>query len=210
MIIDIKSSLKQTYNNHAQEREKNEMQEWKARPRQTFLTLLQKENKRTLLEIGAGHGRDSKFFKDNNLEVVAVDLSDEMVKLCREKGIEAYEHDFYNLSGINRRFDAVWAMNCLLHVEKDRLGSVLNEISLVLNTSGLYFMGVYGGFDEEGIWEDDTYTPKRFFSFYTDDSILKVVKNYFDIVRFEKIDTGGKYYFQSMILRKKGVSINEI
>lgn len=203
MNIDIKGSLKQAYNNHAQEREKNEMKEWKVKPRQTFLALLEKEKKKTLLEIGAGHGRDSKFFKDSNLEVVAVDLSDEMVKLCREKDIEAYELDFYNLSGMNRRFDAVWAMNCLLHVEKSKLSQVLNEISLILNESGLFFMGVYGGFDEEGIWEDDIYSPKRFFSFYTDDSILRAVKIHFDIVSFEKIDTGGKYYFQSMILRKK-------
>ena len=203
MDADIKNNLKQSYNAHAYEREKNEMQEWKVKPRDTFLSLIKDESKVSLLEIGAGHGRDSKFFIENNLQVTAIDLSQEMVKLCTEKGIEAYEMDFYDLSKLNKKFDAVWALNCLLHVKKASLGLVLNEINNILNPKGLFFMGVYGGEDKEGIWENDIYTPKRFFSFYTDDSIKEVVEEYFDIVSFKKIDSGGKYYFQSIILRKK-------
>lgn len=203
MDIDIKESLKEAYNAKAHERNMNEVQEWKIRPREIFLSMLEAENKSTLLEIGAGHGRDSKYFKENNLQVTAVDLSEEMVRLCREKDIEAYEMDFYNLSKLNKRFDAVWAMNCLLHVEKANLCSVLKEINGVLNPSGLFFMGVYGGEDKEGIWEDDSYIPKRFFAFYTDESIKNAVQVYFDIISFERIETGGDYYFQSVIMRKK-------
>lgn len=203
MQDNYKSSLKETYNNHAYERDKNEMQDWKVRPRYNFLNLLKSENKKTLLEIGAGHGRDSKFFMDNDLRVVAIDLSDEMVKLCIEKGIEAYELDFFNISSLGKKFDAIWAMNCLLHVEKDKLDYVLNEINASLNASGLFFMGVYGGIDQEGIWENDVYTPKRFFSFYTDENILRIVKKYFEVVDFQTIETEGKYHFQSIVMRKK-------
>lgn len=203
MNVDIKEGLKQAYNAYAHERDKKEIQEWKVRPRETFLRLIIDESKTSLLEIGAGHGRDSKFFMGNNLQVTAIDLSDEMVKLCREKGIDAYEMDFNNLTKLNKRFDAVWAMNCLLHVEKANLGLVLKEIDSVLNPSGLFFMGVYGGEDKEGIWEDDFYTPKRFFAFYTDENIKKAVEGYFDIVSFERIETGGNNYFQSIIMRKK-------
>lgn len=203
MQDDIKSSLRETYNNHAFEREKNEMQEWKVKPRQDFLNLLKGEDKKTLLEIGAGHGRDSRFFMDNGFQVIAVDLSNAMVMLCNEKGIEAYELDFFNISSLGKEFDAIWAMNCLLHVEKGKLDFVLREIDSVLNTSGLFFMGVYGGIDQEGVWENDVYTPKRFFSFYTDDAILRIVKEHFDIVDFQTIETEGKYHFQSIVMRKK-------
>lgn len=203
MQDNIKNSLRETYNNHAYEREKNEMQEWKVRPRQVFLNLLKNEDKKTLLEIGAGHGRDSKFFMDNGLQVIAVDLSSEMVKLCNEKGIEAYELDFINISRFGKKFDAVWGMNCLLHVEKEKIDFVLREIDSVLSTTGLFFMGVYGGIDQEGIWENDVYTPKRFFSFYTDDNILKKVKEHFNIIDFQTIETDEKYHFQSIVMRKK-------
>ncbi|TMD70000.1 MAG: class I SAM-dependent methyltransferase [Chloroflexi bacterium] len=43
-----------------------------------------------MLEIGAGTGNDSLFFRDNGLHVVCTDLSPAMVDLCTEKGLEAY------------------------------------------------------------------------------------------------------------------------
>ena len=203
MTNEIKEILKQSYNNYALEREKNHLQEWKIKVRDSFLKLLLNEDKSTLLDIGAGTGKDSKFFMDNNLDVVAVDLSDEMIKLCRGKGIGAYELDFYNLHQTGKKFDAVWSMNSLLHVEKSNLNLVLEGIKSVLNPSGLFFMGVYVGEDSEGIWQEDFYTPHRFFSFYTDENIKNAVSNHFELISFEKIETGGKYHFQSMIMRKK-------
>jgi cyclopropane fatty-acyl-phospholipid synthase-like methyltransferase len=203
MQTQIKRDLKEIYNKYANQRDKDKMQEWKAKPRQVFLELIKSEGKKTLLEIGAGHGRDSLFFKNNGIEVTAIDLSDEMVKLCRTKGIEAYEMDFYNLSQLNKKFDAVWAMNSLLHVEKANLELVLKEINLILESSGLFFMGVWGGEDKEGIWEEDIYVPRRFYAFYTDESLIKVLKKHFKIISFEQIDTGEKHYFQSIIMKKK-------
>lgn len=201
--MEVKGVLRQAYNNFAYEREKNKLQDWKVRPRDSFLELLISEGKSTLLDIGAGTGRDSKFFMNNNIEVMTVDLSDEMIRLCQEKGINSRQLDFFNLHQLGRKFDAVWSMNSLLHVERASLNFVLEEIRNVLNPLGLFFMGVYGGEDSEGIWQNDIYIPHRFFSFYTDENIKKVVSNYFQIVSFERIETGGKYYFQSIILRNK-------
>ena len=203
MLSETKEILKQSYNKYAHVREKNEMQDWKVKPRKSFLEQLLNDGKTTLLDIGAGTGRDSKFFMDNNLDVLAIDLSDEMITLCQEKGIESQQLDFYNIHKIGKNFDAIWSMNSLLHVEKSNLSTVLEEISNTLNHLGLFFMGVYGGEDSEGIWEEDVYTPHRFFSFYTDENIKKVASNYFDIISFERIETGGKYHFQSIIMKKK-------
>jgi SAM-dependent methyltransferase len=203
MENNSRESLKETYNKYAHIREKNEIQPWKVENRRKFLEIVKKEDKTSLLEIGAGIGRDSKFFMDNGLKVKSTDLSSEMIALCKEKGIEAFELDFYNLHILEERFDCIWAMNCLLHVEKINLPLILKEISGVLKLSGLFFMGVYGGEDSEGIWEEDIYTPHRFFSFYTDETINEVVTKCFDIVNFERIETGGKYHFQSIVLRKR-------
>ena len=85
-----------------------------------------------MLELGAGADYDSQFYMNNGLNVVAVDLSSEMAKNCREKSVEAYELDFYNLSSLDRKFDCVYAINTLLHVPKNDLYHVLNEINLVL------------------------------------------------------------------------------
>lgn len=203
MTTELKEVLRQSYNNFAAERENSQLQEWKLKPRESFLRLLKNEGKSTLLDIGAGTGRDSKFFMDNGLDVVAVDLSDEMVRLCQEKEIESYRLDFYNLHQISKKFDAVWSMNSLLHVERANLNSVLEEIRDVIYPFGLFFMGVYGGEDSEGIRKDDHYTPHRFFSSYTDESIKKAVLKHFQLISFERIETGGKHHFQSLAMRKR-------
>ena len=95
--------------------------------------------------------------------------------------------DYYNLSHMNKTFESIWAMNCLLHVKKSDLEIVLKEIDKVLLPSGLFFMGIYGGEDSEGIWEEDIYTPHRFFSFYSDDKIRDIVVKYFDLVSFDRV-----------------------
>lgn len=210
MISETKEILRQSYNKYAQEREKSEIQEWKLKLRDSFLKLLLKEGKNTLLDIGAGVGRDSKYFMNYSIKVMAIDLSEEMIKLCQEKGIEAQQLDFYNIHQLGKKFDAVWSMNSLLHVEKANLEVVFEEIRNALNPLGLFFMGVYGGEDSEGIWEDDIYTPHRFFSFFSDENIKKVVSNYFEIISFERIETGGKYYFQSIIMRKSDITKNKL
>jgi SAM-dependent methyltransferase len=203
MSDEIKENLRQAYDNFANDREKNDQQSWKLEVRQKFLDLFKQSGKKSILEIGAGTGKDSRFFKDNGLEVTAVDLSSEMVKLCREKGIEAHQLDFDNLSSLNKTFDTVWAMNCLLHVEKKKLPLVFNEIKKVLNKDGFFFMGVYGGENSEGIYEEDFYTPKRFFSFFTDEAIKEEVSKCFEIVSFKKIETErGNLDFQAFILKQ--------
>lgn len=196
--------LQQSYNNHATERDHNEIQPWKVQERNQFLDQLRRENCTTLLEIGAGPGRDSLFFHQNGLKVTTVDFSEEMVRLCKEKGLpDVYCMDFRHLDFPDNRFDAVYALNCLLHVPKAEIDSVLQEIRRVLKPNGLFFYGVYGGQDTEGVWEDDTYEPKRFFSFYEDEAIKQVVQKHFILEDFHVVDVNGKKpHFQSLTLRK--------
>ena len=39
----------------------------------------------------------------------------------------------------------------------------LENVCTVLKPAGLFYLGMYGGYDFEGIWDKDIYTPKRFF-----------------------------------------------
>lgn len=116
-----------------------------------------------------------------------------MVKKCKEKNIKAYEMDFYNLSGLNEKFDCLWAMNTLLHVPKTDLAKVLNEIRTVLKSNGLFYMGVYGGddFEKEYVKAEVSNTP-RFFSYYSENNLKAVLKNHFQIVTFEQFEVNKK------------------
>lgn len=69
-----------------------------------------------ILDLGAGTGQHSLYMKEMGLDVTSIDLSFTMIEICLQKGLKAYEMDFYNLTFEDHRFDNVWAMNTLLHV----------------------------------------------------------------------------------------------
>ena len=204
-IARLRENLRKTYNKYAQERETNRMQGWKMEERSKFLSLLQKERKQTLLEIGAGTGHDSKFFQEQGLEVVCIDLSPAMVELCRQKDLTAYVMDMADIQLPANSFDAVYSMNSLLHLTKTEFPWVLLQVDRLLRVDGVFFIGMYGGRDYEGVWENDSYDPKRFFSFFTDEHLTQEVAKVFNIISFESflIEPEDTLYFQSLILRKR-------
>src|SRR5712691_9571951 len=89
MNNELRSNLCESYNRKAQERDRATTQAWKVEERRNFLWLLQQQHKRALLELGAGPGKDGKFFQDHGLAVTCIDLAPAMVDLCRQKGLTA-------------------------------------------------------------------------------------------------------------------------
>jgi SAM-dependent methyltransferase len=193
---DVILDLRHSYDRHAAERDQHQIEPWKQDQRQKFLDRLVERNVQSLLEIGAGNGRDALFFQQHGIDVTCVDLSPAMVASCQEKGLRAYVRDFLALDFPPASFDAVYALNCLLHVPNRDLAAVLASIQSVLKPGGLFFLGVYAGHGFEGVWDQDTYEPKRFFSFRTDETLRAAVAGYFEIRSFERIsadDTRGLY-----------------
>jgi ubiquinone/menaquinone biosynthesis C-methylase UbiE len=205
MYKEIIQSLRAAYNEqNAANRDKSPLQEWKLIERQHFLDLLLAEGKETLLEVGAGTGKDSKFFQEHGLQVTCIDLSPAMVELCRQKGLTAYEMDFLSISFPDASFDALYALNCLLHVPSQHLPEVLERLQRVLRPGGLFYLGVYGAEDWEGILPNDSHEPKRFFSFHSDENMKEITQKFFELVYFKHIDLENfGEHFQSFILRKR-------
>ena len=203
MYQTVIEQLRTAYDRKVDERAQRSLEQWKIEERAHFLQQLQAEGKQTLLEIGAGSGQDSLFFQENGLTVTCTDLSPEMVKHCRAQGLNAYVMDFANLA-FPEKFDAIYARNCLLHVPKADFPGILVLIRGLLHPGGLFFLGQYGGIDQEGVWEGDHYEPKRFFARYLDDQIKALVSTLFDLIYFKQVllEDGTTGHFQSMILRK--------
>ena len=78
----------------------------------------------------------------------------------------------------------------------------LEKVCNVLRPTGLFFLGIYGGFEFEGSWEKDSYTPKRFFSFHSDENLKKILVDKFEIIAFKRIQLKEvELHFQSAFLR---------
>ena len=204
MYERIIHDLRTSYDGKAKERDQYEASEWKQGERQRFLSLLRKEGKHNLLDVGAGTGLHGKFFQDKGLDVICTDLSYENARRCREKGLAACVMDFINLGFDDETFESIFAMNCLLHVPKRDLPRVLESLRSKLIIGGLFYWGQYGGIEHEGTWQEDDYKPKRFFSLLLDDQIQDFSERYFEVISFSIIglesDDEGNY--QSLILRR--------
>ncbi|WP_171051910.1 class I SAM-dependent methyltransferase [Alteribacter natronophilus] len=198
-MMSIYSALLESYNNHAGDRERMKLTSWKRAEREVFLGYLEKGQ--TFLDLGAGTGEHGLYFHRHGLSVTCGDFSPAMVQACRSKGLHAERLDFYQLQK-KGAYDAIWSMNALLHVPKARLGDVLGEIRSSLKEDGLFYLGLYGGEDSEGVWEEDPYEPKRFFSFHTEMGIREAVRPYFDVLEFRQITLEKGPGYHSLIMRK--------
>lgn len=203
MDLKVKDILLQSYNRNAKLRDKQEIEDWKLKELNRFASFFEFQENVSLLDLGAGAGQHGEYLNANGFNVCCIDISPEMIKVCQKKGLNAKVMDFYSLEFENDSFDAIWSMNALLHVPKNSLNIVLNNMRNVLKSNGLCYLGLYGGYDSEGVWEEDPYTPNRFFSFFKHEDILKRVESYFEIVHFEIVPMAGMGVdYQSMILRK--------
>jgi SAM-dependent methyltransferase len=187
---ELLANLRAWYDGEAGDRDGMVKQRFKLDERAAFLDRLRAVEASSLLEVGAGTGQDSVYFRDAGLDVVAVDLSPEMVRRCAEKGIKALVRDVKRLDLPPNSFDAVWAMNCLVHVPNADLPQVLREIRSVLRPGGLFFVGTWGGRPAEGIPAAD----ERFFSFRGDRQVFAAVHEMFEVIDFHTIEDEGNHF----------------
>ncbi|WP_172885792.1 methyltransferase domain-containing protein [Jiangella sp. DSM 45060] len=198
---DVADDLRAAYRGGAGWRDSAPKTAWKVAERAAFLDRLRAADARTLVEIGAGTGHDALFFQDNGLAVVATDLTPEMVAACAAKGLDARVMNLLAPDLPPESFDAVYSLNCLLHVPDADLPAALAAIGGLLRPGGLFFLGVYGGDGSAGVLADDSHDPPRFFCWRTRDQLLDAVQPWFDVVDVHEVDTGGPP-FHSLTLHR--------
>ena len=202
-MMQFTDTLIESYEKYAYQRESGTTDGFKEQERSEFLKLLKEEGRQSLLEIGCGPGRDAQFFQSQGFQVLAVDNAPTMVRLTAEKGVTTQVLDCYNLDQIDETFDAVYTLNCLLHIPKRDICHIFNLIATRLNGNGLMYLGLWGGENFEGILEQDTYEPKRFFSFLEAEALLEVVQQSFRLEYYRRLNPREGVTFNSIIARKR-------
>ena len=80
---EVLGPLREAYDGRAAWRDGQAKEAWKLAERRAFGDRLAPGAR--LLEVGAGTGQDSVYFREQGFAVVATDLSPAMVELCRTK-----------------------------------------------------------------------------------------------------------------------------
>lgn len=93
-----------------------------------------------LLDIGCGTGAQSLAFRDTGWELTGVDISDDMLRLARARGLEVVRADVAALPFEDASFDAV--VSLWTHTDVDDFAAAVREAARVLRTGGTL---VYAG-----------------------------------------------------------------
>ena len=157
----------------------------------------------TILDLGSGAGNHALQFLKRGYDVTCADISEEMIKKCKEKGLKAVAMDFERLEFPPASFDGVWAYTSLLHIPKSNLESVLKGILNIMKEKGILFLGMKEGVDEGFRTQDKYPGTKRWFSLYTDSELRKIVSPAFDIEFSSATKVDGDHTFLNYLLRGK-------
>jgi SAM-dependent methyltransferase len=105
-----------------------------------------------VLEVGCGAGAMAQRVRDElDTELVAVDSSERMVELTRERGIEAYVADVQELPFGDAEFDCVFAGWLLYHVlDRER---AISECARVLKPGGRFATATLADENMSDLWD---------------------------------------------------------
>ena len=132
-----------------------------------FLKLVPEGGK--ILDLGCGSGRDSMNFMKLGYEVTSVDGSKELAKKASVLlGKEVIVSTFEELE-LKEKFHGIWACASLLHIKREDLKTVLNNLYNNLDDNGVFYMSFKYGEKE---YVDD---KNRYFNCFTDESIISFI-----------------------------------
>lgn len=92
-----------------------------------------------VLDFGCGSGRDTKYFLEAGLDVVAIDGAEELCKSASAyTGIQVKHMMFQDLDEVDQ-YDGIWACSSILHLPKDELKIVLYKMINALRMNGIIY-----------------------------------------------------------------------
>ena len=107
----------------------------------SFLTPLAENLKpgATILDIGCGSGRDLLWLKKRGFSVIGLERSPGLADLAgKNAGCDVIEGDFETYDFSNIQPDAILFSGSLVHIEHDRLSSLIEKIADQTGASAIY------------------------------------------------------------------------
>jgi 2-polyprenyl-3-methyl-5-hydroxy-6-metoxy-1,4-benzoquinol methylase len=113
-----------------------------------------------VLDVGAGSGRDLRFFKDSGFQAVGIDASMQLARMAEEySGAPCSVLSMEDITA-QHCYEGIWACASLLHIPKGSVGKVLQKLHTALVHGGVLFVSLKEG-DGEAQAQDG-----RFYALY--------------------------------------------
>ncbi|HLD31771.1 MAG TPA: class I SAM-dependent methyltransferase [Patescibacteria group bacterium] len=132
-----------------------------------------------ILDIGCGPGRDVKYFAEQNLKVIGIDLTANFVKIASQNVSNAkfIQTDMRKLDFQDSSFDGIWACASFFHIPKKDAKNALLGFRRVLKSSGLMFISIKAGTGEGSIQKEEDGGRTKFYALYTEDEFKNLIES---------------------------------
>ena len=113
--------------------------------RDDFVGLLRVEGRRSVVDFGAGPGRDGEAFVAAGLDFVGLDLAHANTVLASQRGVTVVQGSIDAPPFRQGSFDAGWSMSTLMHIPTDGVPDALAAMIASLRRGAPLVVGVWGG-----------------------------------------------------------------
>lgn len=140
-----------------------------------FLELTKKGG--YVIDLGCGHGRDIKFFEENGLKPVGIDLSDKMIEVAKDKcGSVILKLDMREINKVPWKFDCAWSCGAMYHLGKEDFKDVLLKLFSILKPGGIFFLAIKEGKGESMVLKSSLGVIK-FYSLFSREEIETMLED---------------------------------
>ena len=145
--------------------------------REEFSKILSKKS--SILDVGCGGGRDSKYFIKKGFNLTGIDMSHVFIDIAKEEVPTANFKvmDVLKLDFPTESFDAIWAQAVLLHLKRRDVSKALKNFNKVLKLGGYVYINVKKGKGEAYVKEKLSGGHERFYTYFSKKEVIGLMKN---------------------------------
>jgi ubiquinone/menaquinone biosynthesis C-methylase UbiE len=188
---DYKKKTIEYYNNKSEEMSEKFRDLMDIKKRYEFDKFINLLKGKKVLDLGSGSGEHAEYFSDRGFDVLCVDLAENMVRLCKEKGLKAEVMDIENLKFEDNAFDGIWAVTSLIFTPKSKIQKVIKDLHRILKKDGIIYVCVKEGEGEKWVKKKGE-NEERYFVFWKEEELKKEFEKYFELIeskRARRLDT---------------------
>lgn len=155
MTADV-DELRAYYEEEARRRSRVSLVGRRVQARRGFIERLERQGRRSVLDVGAGPGLDGEAFVAAGFDYLGVDLAHRNCLVAAARSVPVVQGLAGRLPIRAASFDAGWSMSVLMHLDEDEAVGALRGLAEALRPGSPCVIGLWGG---DGQAVDDTSIP---------------------------------------------------